>query len=84
MLIAAFRIIPVSDKIAVEKAGMPIVTGDTKVVEKGKGDGVFINTSGIGSVHPKASIHHRYVQPGDAVILSGPIAAHGIAVMSQR
>jgi hydrogenase expression/formation protein HypE len=63
---------------------MPIVTGDTKVVEKGKGDGVLINTSGIGQVHSRARIHHRHVQSGDAIILSGPIAAHGIAVMSQR
>ncbi len=81
---ADFWTILVSIKNAAEKAGVQIVTGDTKVVEKGKGDGVFINTSGIGTVHPKARIHHRYVQPGDAVILSGPIAAHGIAVMSQR
>jgi hydrogenase expression/formation protein HypE len=79
-----FWTILLSIKNAAEKAGVQIVTGDTKVVEKGKGDGVFINTSGIGTVHPKARIHHRYVQPGDAVILSGPIASHGIAVMSQR
>lgn len=71
-------------KNAAEKAGVQIVTGDTKVVEKGKGDKIFINTSGIGLVHPQAQIHHNRIRPGDAIIISGPIAAHGIAIMSLR
>lgn len=71
-------------KNAAEKSGVSIVTGDTKVVEKGKGDKIFINTSGIGLVHPKASIHHNRIEAGDKIILSGNLAQHGIAIMSLR
>ncbi|MDZ7647815.1 MAG: hydrogenase expression/formation protein HypE [Cytophagales bacterium] len=71
-------------KIASEKAGVKIVTGDTKVVERGKGDQIFINTSGIGTIHPKANIHYSRIKPGDKIILSGKMATHGIAIMSQR
>jgi hydrogenase expression/formation protein HypE len=71
-------------KIASEKAGVKIVTGDTKVVERGKGDQIFINTTGIGTIHPKANIHYNRIKPGDKIILSGNIATHGIAIMSQR
>lgn len=74
----------VSIKTAAAKAGVQIVTGDTKVVEKGKGDQIFINTSGIGVVHPKAAIHHNRVQEGDVIIVSGQLAQHGIAIMSKR
>lgn len=74
----------VSIKDAADKACIRIVTGDTKVVEKGKGDRIFINTSGIGLVHEKASIHHNNIRPGDAIIVSGNIANHGIAIMSVR
>lgn len=74
----------VSIKNAAAKAGVQIVTGDTKVVEKGKGDQLFINTSGIGVVHPKAAIHHNRVQEGDVIIVSGQLAQHGIAIMSKR
>lgn len=74
----------VSIKNAAENAGVEIVTGDTKVVEKGKGDKIFINTSGVGMVHPLAKIHHNRIGLGDKIILSGPIAAHGIAIMSHR
>jgi hydrogenase expression/formation protein HypE len=74
----------VSIKIASEKAGVHIVTGDTKVVERGKGDKIFINTSGIGQVHPKAEISSRHIRTGDKVIISGNIATHGIAIMSVR
>lgn len=74
----------VSIKSASEKAGVQIVTGDTKVVEKGKGDQVFINTSGVGAIHPKANIHFSRVRPGDQIIVSGNIATHGIAIMSKR
>jgi len=71
-------------KQAADAAGVHIVTGDTKVVEKGKGDGIFINTSGIGELHPKASIHAHRIQAGDALIVSGPIASHGVAILSVR
>ncbi|MEQ1796972.1 MAG: hydrogenase expression/formation protein HypE [Lacibacter sp.] len=82
--IAEFWEILVSIKEAALKAGVQIVTGDTKVVEKGKGDKIFVNTSGIGLVHPKANIHHNRIKPGDKIIISGPMAAHGIAIMSLR
>ncbi|HQR94137.1 MAG TPA: hydrogenase expression/formation protein HypE [Sediminibacterium sp.] len=71
-------------KQAAEKSGVHIVTGDTKVVEKGKGDKIFINTSGIGQIHPKAAIHHNRIEAGDKIILSGNLAQHGIAIMSLR
>jgi len=71
-------------KKAADKAGIVVVTGDTKVVEKGKGDKIFINTSGIGHIHSKANIHHNRIQEGDVVLVSGKIASHGIAIMSVR
>lgn len=71
-------------KFAAAKANIQIITGDTKVVDKGKGDKIFINTSGIGIVHPKANIHHKNIQSGDVIIVSGNIASHGIAIMSLR
>lgn len=74
----------VAIKFAAERAGVQIVTGDTKVVEKGKGDKIFINTSGIGQIHPKAKISARNVQVGDKIIVSGYVATHGIAIMSVR
>lgn len=74
----------VSIKAAAEQAGVQVVTGDTKVVEKGKGDKIFVNTSGIGVLHPQAQIHHNRIEAGDKIVLSGPIAAHGIAIMSLR
>ena len=74
----------VSIKEAADKANIKIVTGDTKVVEKGKGDKIFINTSGIGIIHSKANIHHKNIEAGDVIIVSGNIASHGIAIMSLR
>lgn len=74
----------VSIKSAADNAGVTIVTGDTKVVEKGKGDQLFINTSGIGQIHPRAQIHHSRIEAGDSIIVSGNIATHGIAIMSLR
>lgn len=65
-------------------ADVQIVTGDTKVVEKGKGDKIFINTSGIGKLHPSANIGTHRIAPGDQIILSGEIATHGIAILSVR
>jgi hydrogenase expression/formation protein HypE len=74
----------VSIKVAAERAGVQVVTGDTKVVEKGKGDKIFINTSGIGQLHPNAAISAHTIKPGDKIIVSGHIATHGIAIMSVR
>jgi hydrogenase expression/formation protein HypE len=69
---------------AAREAGVPIVTGDTKVVEKGKGDGVFINTTGIGLVAEGSDIAPGRAAPGDKILINGEIAAHGIAIMSKR
>ncbi len=69
---------------AARKVGVRIVTGDTKVVDRGKGDGVFINTTGLGLVPEGVDIAPRRARPGDAVLVSGPIATHGVAIMSVR
>jgi hydrogenase expression/formation protein HypE len=74
----------VSVKAAAEHAGVSIVTGDTKVVERGKGDKIFINTTGVGQMHPKADISVHRVNIGDVVIASGSIATHGMAIMCER
>jgi hydrogenase expression/formation protein HypE len=74
----------VSIKNASSKAGVQIVTGDTKVVEKGKGDKIFVNTSGIGQVHPNASIHINRIEPGDKIVVSGNVGSHGMAILSLR
>jgi hydrogenase expression/formation protein HypE len=73
-----------SMRAAAAEAGVPVVTGDTKVVDRGKGDGVYINTSGVGLVPPGTDISPRAARPGDRVLLSGAIAVHGIAIMSVR
>ncbi len=64
--------------------GVPVVTGDTKVVERGKGDGVFICTTGLGVLPPEREIGGARARPGDLILLSGSIGEHGVAVMSQR
>jgi hydrogenase expression/formation protein HypE len=69
---------------AARSAGVQIVTGDTKVVDRGKGDGIFINTAGLGLVAPGVDIDPAGVRPGDCVILSGDVGRHGIAIMAQR
>jgi hydrogenase expression/formation protein HypE len=69
---------------AAAQCGVEIVTGDTKVVDKGCGDGVFINTSGIGVVPEGVYLSAREARPGDAVILSGFIGDHGIAILAER
>ena len=71
-------------KAAAEKAGVWIVTGDTKVVERGKGDKIFINTTGVGEMHPNADINTNNVKQGDKIIVSGNVATHGMAIMSVR
>ncbi len=84
LTITEFWDILVSIKYAAEKAGVQIVTGDTKVVERGKGDKIFINTSGVGMLHSKANIAMSRVKKGDKIVVSGNIATHGMAIMSVR
>ena len=69
---------------AARAAGVRIVTGDTKVVERGHGDGVYINTAGLGIVPPGVAVGAEPIRPGDVVLLSGTIGDHGMAIMSVR
>ncbi len=73
-----------SMKRAADEAGVQLATGDTKVVDRGKGDGIFVNTAGIGVVPQGRSILPSAVRPGDVVILSGDLGRHGIAIMAAR
>jgi hydrogenase expression/formation protein HypE len=73
-----------SIKIASQKANIEIVTGDTKVVDRGKGDKIYINTSGVGSIYPGVDISMDKIQVGDKIIINGGIAEHGIAILSAR
>lgn len=78
------RRIALSMGAAARQAGVAVVTGDTKVVERGKGDGVFITTTGIGVVPPGLMLSGDRAVPGDRVIVSGTIGDHGVAIMSVR
>ena len=69
---------------AAGRLGLPVVAGDTKVVEHGKADGLYICTSGLGVVHPRAELRADRVGPGDRVLVSGPIGNHGMAIMLAR
>jgi hydrogenase expression/formation protein HypE len=69
---------------AAATAGVQIVTGDTKVVERGHGDGCYINTAGIGILRPGIQVGPHRAQPGDAILVSGTIGDHGMAIMSVR
>jgi hydrogenase expression/formation protein HypE len=69
---------------AARAAGVPIVAGDTKVVEQGKGDGVFITTTGVGVVPDGVNVDGARARPGDAILVSGTLGDHGVAVMSRR
>jgi len=82
--IADLKKIVASMRRACEEAGVMLVTGDTKVVDRGKGDQVFITTSGIGVVPDGRSLSIRNARPGDRVLVSGTIGDHGIAIMSVR
>jgi hydrogenase expression/formation protein HypE len=82
--LADLRRIVDSMAAASREAGVPIVTGDTKVVERGKGDGVFITTTGVGVVPPGISVSGNRARPGDAVLVSGYMGDHGVAIMSLR
>lgn len=76
--------IVVSMAHAAREAGVPIVTGDTKVVEKGKGDGVFITTTGLGVVPEGVHVSVERARPGQVILLSGTIGDHGVAILSKR
>jgi hydrogenase expression/formation protein HypE len=82
--IETLRTVVASMSDAARRAGVALITGDTKVVEKGKGDGIFINTAGVGSVQADSLIGPAAVEAGDAIILSGDIGAHGVAILSVR
>jgi hydrogenase expression/formation protein HypE len=69
---------------AAQDAGVPVITGDTKVVEQGKGDGVFVTTTGVGVVPEGIEISGDRARPGDRILVSGTIGDHGMAIMSQR
>lgn len=69
---------------AARAAGVPVVTGDTKVVERGKGDGVFITTTGVGVLPEGRELSGRRAQPGDAILVSGTLGDHGMAIMAER
>jgi hydrogenase expression/formation protein HypE len=73
-----------SMRLAAQLAGVSIVTGDTKVVDKGKCDGLFVNTSGIGLVESPSPILPSQIRPGDGILLSGDLGRHGVAVMASR
>jgi hydrogenase expression/formation protein HypE len=82
--ITELRKIVASMAEAAREAGIAIVTGDTKVVQRGKADGVFINTAGVGCVRASWRLGQTQLQPGDKVLLSGPVGDHGIAIMLAR
>jgi hydrogenase expression/formation protein HypE len=73
-----------SMRSAADRASVRIVTGDTKVVDRGKGDGIFINTAGVGLIEHDQTIGPEAVQPGDRILLSGDVGRHGIAIMASR
>ncbi|HUN67620.1 MAG TPA: hydrogenase expression/formation protein HypE [Burkholderiales bacterium] len=82
--LAELKRIVLSMARAAREAGVPVITGDTKVVERGKGDGVFITTTGVGMVPPGIDISGDRARPGDRVIVSGTMGDHGVAIMSFR
>jgi hydrogenase expression/formation protein HypE len=82
--VADLRRVAASMGRAAERAGVAVATGDTKVVERGKGDGVYVNTAGVGIVDPRAQLGAERVRPGDRVLVSGALADHGMAVMVAR
>lgn len=74
----------ITESMRVAAHDVPIVTGDTKVVDRGKGDGIYITTAGVGVIEHSLAIAPRSVRPGDAVLVSGDLGRHGIAVLAQR
>jgi hydrogenase expression/formation protein HypE len=73
-----------SMRAAADRAAVSIVTGDTKVVDRGSGDGLFVNTTGIGVIEHRLKISPQSIQPGDAILLSGDLGRHGITILAER
>jgi hydrogenase expression/formation protein HypE len=84
LLLEELRVVVNSMATTANHAGVKIITGDTKVVERGKGDKIFINTSGIGVVKNGVNLSPTLIRPGDAILVSGSLGDHGMAVMAQR
>lgn len=84
MKVEDFLTVVNSIKETADACGVQIITGDTKVVERGKGDQIFINTTGFGEVNPKGDISATNIKVGDKIIVNGNIAQHGMAIMTQR
>src|SRR5208337_4998877 len=84
LALADLKRIVASMRQACDEAGVALVTGDTKVVDRGKGDGVYITTSGIGLFPAKRTLSIHFGRPGDRILVSGTIGDHGIAIMSVR
>ncbi len=82
--LADLRRIVASMAQAAQDAGVPVVTGDTKVVEQGKGDGVFITTTGVGAAREGITLSGDRAWPGDAILLSGSLGDHGMAILAAR
>jgi hydrogenase expression/formation protein HypE len=82
--IADLTRIVASMQAAAQRAGVQVVTGDTKVVEKGKADGCYINTAGVGVIENDLSLGVAQARPGDAILVSGPIGDHGVTIMLAR
>ncbi|MEB3255820.1 MAG: hydrogenase expression/formation protein HypE [Synechococcaceae cyanobacterium] len=82
--LALLRRVVASMAAAARQQGIAIVTGDTKVVERGKGDGIFVHTSGIGLVEAPQPIDPTRIEPGDAVLVSGDLGRHGLAILAAR
>ncbi len=69
---------------AARSCGIKVVCGDTKVVPRGKGDGIFVAASALGRLHPNARLDSRRIEPGDEIVVSGPVGEHGVAVLTAR
>ncbi|MFF5265267.1 hydrogenase expression/formation protein HypE [Actinomadura viridis] len=82
--VADLRRIAASMAAAASRAGVAVVTGDTKVVERGKADGCYINTAGVGLLERPVTLGAAQVRPGDAILVSGPIGEHGVTIMLAR
>lgn len=84
LAMATLRQVVASIRTAAAACGVPVLTGDTKVVERGKGDGLYITTSGVGSLGPGPAIGPPAVRPGDAIVVSGDLGRHGAAILAAR
>lgn len=84
LAISTLEAVIASIQRAAARCGVAVVTGDTKVVERGKGDGMFINTSAVGQVSEGVHIHPSAIRPGDAVLVSGDLGRHGVAILAAR